>query len=98
MLYAFYSTSSKMVFTMNTSAEREEKSTPRDRGESLALAPYLIMGEDAQAYADILARISTAVGPRDIFEDIWVQEIGDDVREGIRLRRLLANLMTATAH
>jgi hypothetical protein len=41
---------------------------------------------------------SGAVKPTDIFEEIWVHDIVDLVWEAFRLRRLKANLMTATAH
>jgi hypothetical protein len=40
---------------------------------------------------------ATAVKPADILEDIWVRDIVDPVWEALRLRRLKANLMTATA-
>ena len=60
--------------------------------------PPLLEGEDAAAYDELLGRISGAVKPSDIFEEIWVQDIVDLVWEVVRLRRLSANLMTATAH
>jgi hypothetical protein len=57
----------------------------------------LIEGEDAGAYDELLVRISTAVRPADIFEEIWVRDIVDLVWEAFRLRRLKACLMTAGA-
>jgi hypothetical protein len=59
--------------------------------------PPLIEGEDTQAYDELLTQISTAVRPADILEDIWVRDIVDLVWERFRLRRLKANLMTASA-
>jgi len=38
------------------------------------------------------------VNPADIFEEIWVRDIVDLVWEALRLRRLKANPMTATAY
>ena len=60
--------------------------------------PPLFDGEDTAAYDELLARISSAVKPTDIFEEIWVRDIVDLVWEAFRLRRLKANLMTATAY
>jgi hypothetical protein len=57
----------------------------------------LIEGEDAGAYNELLVRISSAVRPHDIFEEIWVRDIVDLVWEAFRLRRLKACLMTAGA-
>ena len=58
----------------------------------------LFEGEDTTAYDELLARISGAVKPADIFKEIWVRDIVDLVWEALRLRRLKANLMTATAY
>jgi hypothetical protein len=58
----------------------------------------LFEGEDTAAYDELLVRISGAVKPADIFEEIWVRDIVDLVWEALRLRRLKANLMTATAY
>ena len=58
----------------------------------------LLEGEDTAAYDELLVRISGAVKPADIFEEIWVRDIVDLVWEALRLRRLKANLMTATAY
>src|SRR5258708_20158162 len=73
--------------------------TPQERG--LPPVPFgpapLIEGEDAGAYDELLVRISTAVRPADIFEEIWVRDIADLVWEAFRLRRLKACLMTAGA-
>jgi len=57
----------------------------------------LIEGEDAGAYDELLVRISTAVRPADIFEEIWVRDIVDLVWEALRLRRFKASMVTAGA-
>jgi hypothetical protein len=83
-----------------TDAKRPAKSSnPSELGRQLALfgPPPLIEGEDARVYDELLTQISTAVKPADILEDIWVRDIVDLVWEALRLRRLKANLMTATA-
>jgi hypothetical protein len=60
--------------------------------------PALMEGEDATAYDDLLARVSTAVKPADIIDDIWVRDIVDLTWEAFRLRRLIAAQLTASAH
>jgi hypothetical protein len=60
--------------------------------------PPLIEGEDPAAYDDLLTRISGALKPADILEDIWVRDVVDLTWEVLRLRRLKANLMAATAY
>jgi hypothetical protein len=74
--------------------------SPPERAGRLALfgPPPLLEGEDTAAYDEFLARISGAVKPADILEEIWVRDVVDLVWEAFRLRRLKANLMTAVAH
>jgi len=60
--------------------------------------PPLFEGEDTAAYDELLARISGAMKPADIFEEVWVRDIVDLSWEVLRLRRLKASLMTATAY
>jgi hypothetical protein len=60
--------------------------------------PPLIEGEDTGAYDDLLARISGAIKPSDILEEIWVRDVVDLTWDAFRLRRLKAKLLTATAH
>ena len=71
-----------------------------ERAGRLALfgPPPLLEGEDTAAYDELLVRISGAVKPTGIFEEIWIRGIVDLVWEAFRLRRLKANLMTAVAH
>jgi hypothetical protein len=74
--------------------------SPVGPGAALAFfaPPPLIAGEDAAAYDDLLTRISAALKPSDILEDLWVRDIVDMVWEAFRLRRLKAQLLTASAH
>jgi hypothetical protein len=57
----------------------------------------LIEGENAADYDEFLVRISCAVRPADIFEEIWVRDVVDLVWEALRLRRFKASLVTAGA-
>jgi hypothetical protein len=56
--------------------------------------PPLAEGEDAAAYDELLARISSTVRPADILEEIWTRDVADLVWEGFRLRRLKARFLT----
>jgi hypothetical protein len=60
--------------------------------------PPLIPDEDRADYDELFGQISSAVEPADIFEQIWVRDIVDHEWEILRLRRLKANLLLATAH
>jgi hypothetical protein len=68
------------------------------RGLTLFGPPPLIEGENAAAYVELLNRISAAVKPRDILEEIWVRDVVDLVWEGLRWRRLKSNLLAASTH
>lgn len=58
----------------------------------------LLEGEDAAAYDELLARVSGAVKPTDILEEVWVRDVVDLTWEVFRMRRLKVNLMKANAH
>jgi hypothetical protein len=55
--------------------------------------PPLINGENPEDYNELLLRVSTAVGPQDAFEDLWVRDIVDHSYNIFRLRRYKAELM-----
>src|SRR2546421_676247 len=79
------------------------RSTSADKGRPARRSvpfgpPPLIEGEDAAAYDELLTCVSAAVNPADILEDIWVRDIVDFVWNAFRLRRLQANLITASAY
>jgi hypothetical protein len=79
------------------------RSTSADKGRRAGRSvpfgpPPLIEGEDAAAYDELLTRVSAAIKPADILEDIWVRDIVDFVWNAFRLRRLQANLITASAY
>src|SRR6202162_5586099 len=86
---------------MNSLVTDPSDLSPTPREHALPPVPFgpapLIEGEDAGAYDELLVRISTAVRPADIFEEIWVRDIVDLVWEAFRLRRLKACVMTAGA-
>jgi hypothetical protein len=60
--------------------------------------PPLLEGESAADYDELLARVSGAVKPEDILEEIWVRDVIDLAWETFRLRRLKVNLLAANAH
>ena len=86
---------------MNSLISNASDHSPARRHATLPPVPFgpapLIEGEDAGAYDELLVRISCAVRPGDIFEEIWVRDIVDLVWEAFRLRRLKACLVTAGA-
>jgi hypothetical protein len=56
-------------------------------------SPPLFEGEDAAAYDELLARVSSAVNPSDVIEEIWVRDIVDLTWEIFRWRRLKAEVL-----
>ena len=65
-----------------SSTDSKPSTTPASlpqRAGRLALfgPPPLLEGEDTAAYDDLLVRISGAVKPADIFEEIWIRDIVD---------------------
>lgn len=65
--------------------------------QALLGPPPLILGEDNNAYAELLAHVQASVRPKDIIEEFWVRDVVDLVWEALRLRRLKANLLVVTA-
>jgi hypothetical protein len=59
--------------------------------------PPLLRGEDADAYETLRARVRSSVKPKDIIEEIWVQDIVDLTWEILRLRRQKAQLYESSA-
>jgi hypothetical protein len=80
-----------------SSAEHSTSPVPIERWGSFG-PPPLFDGENTQSYDELLARISAAVKPADILEEIWVRDIVDLAWEALRLRKLKASLMTATSY
>jgi hypothetical protein len=53
----------------------------------------ILEGEDHEAYYDLLVRVSNAVKPADIFEEMWVRDVVDRTWEILRLRRIKTSLL-----
>ena len=71
----------------------------RTKGAQALLGrPPLVRGEDGGAYAELLARVQAAVGPKDVLEEFWVRDVVDLSWEAVRLRRMKANLVTAATY
>jgi len=58
----------------------------------------LFEGEDSAGYDELLARVSGAIKPSDIIEEIWIRDIVALTWEALRLRRVRAALLTAKRH
>ncbi len=56
--------------------------------------PPLVDGEDEGAYNELLLQISSAVGPSDFIEEMWVRDVLDLTWEIHRWRQLKANLIS----
>ena len=58
--------------------------------------PPLLDGESQEVYDTLLARVTGAVSPKDIIEEIWVHDIVNLVWEIQRLRRLRVALLSSS--
>src|SRR5258707_10033707 len=58
----------------------------------------LFDGEDSAGYDELLARVSGAIKPADIIEEIWIRDIVGLTWEAMRLRRARVALLSATRH
>jgi hypothetical protein len=56
--------------------------------------PPLVEGEQGAAYDELFARVSGALQPKDILEEIWIRDVVDLVWDVLRLRRVKANLLS----
>jgi hypothetical protein len=87
---------------MTSAPQRTTKTSSLTKQQSYLnklLGPYpLIMNEDPKNYKELLLKFSEAVKPSDFLEEIWVRDIVDLEWEILRLRRLKASLMCASAH
>ena len=60
--------------------------------------PAVLQGEKTADFETLLAGISSALRPADIFEENWTHDMADLVWEGFRLRRLKAAPMREDAY
>ena len=58
----------------------------------------LFDGEDSASYDELLARVSGAIKPSDIIEEIWIRDIVALTWEALRLRRARAALLAANRY
>jgi hypothetical protein len=56
--------------------------------------PPLIEGEDAAAYDELHARVSSAIRPSDFIEEIFIRDVVDDTWTVFRFRRLQAAFLS----
>jgi hypothetical protein len=81
---------------MSTGESRSKATRPTERWAVFGLPP-LIDSEALSNYEELYAGIAEAVKPADILEEIWICDFVDLTWEGLRLRRLKANLIDASA-
>ena len=83
----------------NRKAKSESKSmTPAPaRRFRLFGQPQVLEGEDAAAYEELLARISAAVKPADIIDEMFIADVVSSEWEVLRWRRLNVSLIRALA-
>jgi hypothetical protein len=76
--------------------------TPQSTAEPTRFACFgpapLFEGEDSAGYDELLARVSGAIKPTDIIEEIWIRDIVGLTWEALRLRRAQTALLGATRH
>jgi len=58
----------------------------------------LFDGEDSAGYDELLARVSGAIKPADIIEEIWIRDIVGLTWEALRLRRARTALLAANRY
>ena len=59
--------------------------------------PVLLAGEDLAQYERLGGKVAAAVEPADVIEVFWVRDVVDLLWEVLRLRRLKASLLLASA-
>jgi hypothetical protein len=79
-------------------ASRPEKCRPDLAEHTTLFGPPPLFDGEKEIYDQLAIKISTAVTPADIFEDIWVRDVVDLTLEVFRLRRLTANLINANEY
>jgi hypothetical protein len=73
------------------------KSAPKsDRGTELLGRPLLLIDEDESDYDALLAAVSAAVKPSDIFEKIWTRDVVHHQWQIQRFRRFTAALINTS--
>jgi hypothetical protein len=60
-------------------------------------APALLLGEEAEVFEALLARVTAAVKPADAIEEVWVRDIVELACDMARLRRFKASLLQVAA-
>ncbi len=76
--------------------ERSILATLNSLGMLVAKRP-LALGESEQDYDSLLVKVSAAVEPGDIIEELWVKDFVDLKWETMRLRRAEASLLMSAA-
>jgi hypothetical protein len=86
--------------SLSVRQERKLSKRSKRRCGSKALArlfdtPPILPGEDPKAYQEMVSRVTTVIGPRDIIEEIWVHDLADAAWNLFRWRRIKAAYLAA---
>lgn len=68
--------------------EVSHQMSSKKRDPGLFGAPALLKGEKTAAYDELHSRVSSAINPSDVIEEIWARDIVDHSWEVFRWRRL----------
>ena len=82
---------------MSQKMNHDQPTTEPARLSCFGPAP-LFEGEDSAGYDELLARVSGAIKPADIIEEIWIRDIVALTWEALRLRRARAALLAANRY
>jgi len=87
---------------MKQQLDQDMRKDPQSAAEPVRLICFgpapLFDGEDSAGYDDLLARVSGAIKPADIIEEIWIRDIVGLTWEALRWRRARAALLSASRH
>jgi hypothetical protein len=88
---------SKRVRLNSKTRSNSKSMTPTPARLTLFGDPPLLEGEDAAAYAELLARIREAVKPIDVLEEMFIVDVASLEWEVLRWRRVKLSLIRARA-
>src|ERR1700721_845593 len=73
----------------DTTVPSQPRPPPLANAPRIALRTPLVCGEDADAYAQLLADVMASVRPTGILEEMWLRDVVNNYWETERLRQLL---------
>src|ERR1700721_4748763 len=79
----------------DTTVPSQPRPPPLANAPRIALRTPLVCGEDADAYAQLLADVMASVRPTGILEEMWLRDVVNNYWETERLRRYKAGRLAA---